>query len=78
MKQFFTTNRVFTGFMIVFWILIALQLTAPFEPKDDSDFPDHSSGMNVLTDHLTGCQYLSRGSITPRMDATGKQICRKV
>jgi hypothetical protein len=63
--------------MIVFWILIALQLTAPFEPKDDSDFPDHSSGMSVLIDHLTGCQYLSRSSLIPRLDATGKQICKK-
>jgi hypothetical protein len=77
MKKYFTPNRVFIGFMIIFWILIALRLAAPFEPKDDSDFPDHSSSMSVLIDHLTGCQYLSRGSLTPRLDANGKQICKK-
>ena len=58
-------------------MIIVASIMQPFEPKDDSDFPDHSSGMSVLTDHLTGCQYLGRGSLTPRMDANGKQICKK-
>jgi len=50
----------------------------PYEPKDDSDGLHENSHMEVYTDHLTGCQYLYRWSLTPRMGADGKQICKKV
>jgi hypothetical protein len=53
------------------------QATLPYEPRDDSDGPNEYSHMDVYTDHLTGCQYLSHWSLTPRMGADGKQICRK-
>lgn len=46
----------------------------------DSDMPDsRRSGVLVRHDALTGCQYLegSRGGLTPRLDATGKQVCKK-
>ena len=53
-------------------------MTLPYEPKDDSDGPHENSHMDVFTDYLTGCQYLYRYSLTPRMGADGKQICKKV
>lgn len=50
-------------------------------PRDDSDPPGKRSGMVIHKDHLTGCEYLRHGgfssTITPRMDASGKQVCRK-
>ena len=48
--------------------------------SDDSDdrLSELKSGMVPRTDFLTGCQYLTVGeAITPRMDANGKQICKK-
>jgi hypothetical protein len=46
-------------------------------PRDNSDPLGGRSNMNVLTDALTGCQYLEtrKGGITPRMDANNKQVC---
>lgn len=51
--------------------------------RDDSDPPNGRSGMWVLIDSRTGCQYLgwdgayNRGAaITPRMDNNGKQVCK--
>lgn len=47
-------------------------------PRDATDSPTERSDMRLLTDHGTGCQYLSRsGVMTPRMGPDGKQICRK-
>lgn len=45
--------------------------------SDNTDPPGGSSGMGLYTDYMTGCQYLSRGSgsLTPRMDADGRQVC---
>lgn len=47
--------------------------------RDDSDPPAGRSDMKIMTDHLTGCQYLmgSRGGLTPRLDENGKQMCVK-
>lgn len=45
---------------------------------DDTDPPNGMSGMNLFTDHGTGCQYLGYGSgangkaLTPRIAADGK------
>ena len=47
--------------------------------RDDSDqFEGERSGMVIYTDYKTGCQYLSQlfGGPTPRLDHTGRQICR--
>ena len=46
--------------------------------RDDTDPPSGRSDMRILTDNLTGCQYLnpSRGGATPRLTADGKHICR--
>lgn len=43
--------------------------------KDATDPPHGRSGMRLHTDHETGCQYLSRGGLTPRLDRDGKHIC---
>lgn len=47
--------------------------------RDDTDPPAGRSDMKIMTDHLTGCQYLmsSRGGLTPRLDENGKQMCVK-
>lgn len=67
-------------------VLLAVYLVSVFggtwlmriNPKDNSDPPEGRSGLGVHTDHLTGCQYLSKGSsLTPRLDAKGYQVgCR--
>jgi len=47
--------------------------------KDDTDPFKGRSGLSVYTDALTGCQYLKGGligGITPRLDASGKQVCQ--
>ncbi len=61
-------------FMSVIGLASAVYLG--FVPKDNSDSETGRSGMNIHTDALSGCQYLSRAStLTPRMGADGKQIC---
>ena len=62
-------------------IALLISLSAPDTPRrDDSDAIDGPrSNMQPLTDHLTGCQYLTTrwGGITPRMSDEGRQICRE-
>jgi hypothetical protein len=65
--------------------LLAISLTLDScTPRDDSDPPGGRSGFTPRTDALTGCQYLVTpglfgmgASITPRLDAAGKPICRR-
>lgn len=50
--------------------------------RDDTDEPGWfgtRSGVKIVTDHKTGCQYLyaSRGGLTPRLDSDGKHICER-
>lgn len=48
--------------------------------KDNSDPIDGRSGFVIMTDSLTGCQYLQSGifgGLSPRYDGNDKQICRK-
>ena len=46
---------------------------------DDTDPPNGRSGMTLLIDHGTGCQYLYRsGAMVPRMDKNSKQICEVI
>ena len=61
------------------FVLLLLLIADKIWPNDfdDSDAPPHRSGLRIKTDALTGCQYLlTINSITPRMDKTGKQVCR--
>ena len=49
-----------------------------FYPRNNTTAPSTTTGgMIVLTDEFTGCQYLYKSGIAPRMDATGKQVCNK-
>ena len=61
--------------VVVIAVLAYISMHHP--PRDNSDPIGGRSNMQVLTDALTGCQYLAtqRGGITPRMDADNKQVC---
>jgi hypothetical protein len=47
--------------------------------RDETDPPQGRSYLLILTDHATGCQYLTsgRGGLTPRLDASGQHMCSK-
>jgi hypothetical protein len=65
--------RIFLGVLTV----IALVSVVFGLGKDDTDPAEGRSGLSLLTDYGTGCQYLSRNGLTPRLDASGKQMgCR--
>jgi hypothetical protein len=76
MSKHITWGRTFAVLMALLWGTALYQAVQPYEPRDDSDGPSEPSHMELFTDHLTGCQYLYRGSLTPRMDRTGKQVCK--
>jgi len=60
-------------------IFLLLGLVAMKDIKRDStDSPTKRSELILKVDYETGCEYLSepRGGITPRLDSTGKHICR--
>lgn len=44
--------------------------------KDSTDSLEKRSGMQLLTDYATGCQYLAypKGGITPRLSSSGQHI----
>lgn len=60
-------------------ILVFLILIFQSNPLDatDNHVTGVRSGMQILTDHGTGCQYLraTGGGLTPRLDAQGKPVC---
>ena len=73
----------FGGFITTAAVLISIVIVVGLwahhqPPRDDSDPIDGRSNMSVLTDALTGCQYLttSRGGITPRWTRDGEQVCK--
>ncbi len=62
--------------IIIFALFIGGALLLNNKPYDDTDPAGGRSGMTLLTDHGTGCQYLYRsGAITPRMGRDGRQVC---
>lgn len=67
---------------VVSWLIVGACLAAIFGAlfgKDDTDPPDGRSGLRLMTDARTGCQYLAMplGGITPRRDGEGKHVgCR--
>jgi len=68
------------GWLIVGLVVTTLLGLTPLG-RDNSDAGAWGarSGMEPMTDALTGCQYLRvpGGGITPRMDGNGKQVgCR--
>jgi len=52
-----------------------------FADYDNTDDKQNGvrSGVELVIDHGTGCQYLQSqlGYLTPRMDKEGKQVCAK-
>ena len=76
-------GRGFGGFITTAAVLISIVIVVGLwahhqPPRDDSDPIDGRSNMSVLTDALTGCQYLTtqRGGITPRWTRDGEQVCK--
>lgn len=59
-------------FLLSYGLVAGLKL-----PGDSTDSPDQRSSVSLVIDHATGCHYLKPffGSLTPRVDATGRQIC---
>lgn len=61
-------------------IILAVTLYGVFvgADKDSTDGENERSGMNLYTDALTGCQYLSAGGgLTPRIDSDGEPVCNE-
>lgn len=66
--------------VVAAWLCLIFALSGAGR-RDDSDPPSGRSGIVPRRDALTGCEYLTYGTvygaaITPRMDRNGKQICR--
>lgn len=67
---------------IVIPIIISMVITqivtglTPYDETDD-EVKGLRSGVKLITDHGTGCQYLTRffGSPTPRLNKNGKHMC---
>lgn len=66
------------GLVIIVFLLLALYDASGLRPRDSTDSPTERSGLRPRVDYGTGCQYLETGvgGITPRLDKTGKQICK--
>jgi hypothetical protein len=75
MKQFIIWMLVFVSVLLFLRILSVSPLG-----RDDTDKEawGERSGINPVTDALTGCQYLlsPSGGITPRLDGDGRHICQ--
>jgi hypothetical protein len=69
--------------LIALVIVIAWTIAQTPLGRDDTDsgsWGGGRSGMKVMTDALTGCQYLTvpGGGITPRLEGYGQHVgCRK-
>jgi hypothetical protein len=70
------------GWLLValIWSMVAVAILTGCEARDSTDPPNGFSGMTILKDALTGCEYLAgttysgtgTGGITPRVAADGK------
>ena len=67
------------GLGVLVFLVVLLFSAIPSNPLDatDNHVTGSRSGMRILVDHGTGCQYLraTGGGLTPRLDAQGKPIC---
>lgn len=72
-----SAKRVAIALMFYAALYWSATVLTPFDQTDD-DSRQVRSGMALRTDHGTGCQYLQTwsGGITPRLDGTGRQICK--
>lgn len=67
---------------VAFSVAAVILFSSAANPYDDTDPPGEKerSGLRLLTDAKTGCQYLAAGiagGITPRIDDRGNPICVK-
>jgi hypothetical protein len=66
------------GNVLIVIVAVCVISAMVFYPRDNTTAATaRTGGMIVLTDEFTGCQYLYKSGIAPRMDATGKQVCNK-
>ncbi len=73
------SNKRF-AFLFVAVLLFVYYIAIQFSPKDASDDPvtGKRSGLVLLTDYGTGCQYLKTpifGPVIPRLGSDGKPMC---
>lgn len=63
------------GTIIIIGAVFGWLLPTPVDATDKS--VSVRSGVNLITDYGTGCQYLetNSGGLTPRMNAEGRHIC---
>ena len=68
---FVAVSAVMALFAFMAWVLPP--------PRDDTDPTNGRSGLAVMTDCLTGRQYLTtqRGGVYPRLDSDGRQIIKQ-
>lgn len=63
--------------MLVIFLALIFDWLMPFDSTDDAE-NNHCSGMTLLTDYMTGCQYLKSGfiigTLTPRLDGDGRHV----
>lgn len=77
-RSLFKVAGLTTVLYVVILIGIAKLITC-WQPLDETDLDrEHRSGVTPIIDYGTGCQYLkiTFGGVTPRLDTSGKQICR--
>lgn len=62
---------------IIFGTIVGTRYMLALPERNDTDPPDGYSGLSVLIDTKTGCQYLAtrEGGVTPRLDKKGKHMC---
>ena len=72
------TTNIKTVLFCVWVGFVTFVIIEAWPSHDSTDKPDGTrSGMSLYTDNATGCQYVGGiFSVTPRMDADGKQLCK--
>lgn len=78
----FTAGAIQTvAIIVVLAYLVRAMLSWALPPPTDvtDQDRDHRSGVELVTDYGTGCQYLrlQGGGLYPRLNVTGRQICTK-
>lgn len=65
------------GTSLVLFMLIKVVMLLPLF-YDSTDSWPFKSGMSLMVDAQTGCEYLGDGgALTPRLSSEGKHICKK-
>ena len=75
-------NDTISGIAMIYVIVVVVMYLGGsiFQSYDDTDDAANGerSGVALITDHGTGCEYLqsSQGHLTPRLNSDGNQICK--